>query len=71
MGGFDAVSQLRLATTEQLTGGETEWTEAKWTQKENLPRPLWGLRAATLGNIVYLTGEAIVGIVKLTTPQLQ
>ena len=64
--GFDGDGELRLATTEQLTEGEAEWT-----QSENLPRALWGLRAASLGNIVYLTGQAMVDIVILTTHQLQ
>ena len=64
MGGFDG--QSKLASTEQLTEGE-----ADWRQSENLPRPLWGLRAASLGNIVYLTGQVIVDMVTLTTHQLQ
>ena len=68
MGGYDGESRLHLATTEQLTEGE-----ADWRQSVHLPRPLWGLRAATLGNIVYLTGQVIVDldVVKLTTHQQQ
>ena len=52
MGG--KIGESYLATTEQLTVGDT-----KWTQTEELPRPLMGLKAATLGNTVYLTGEIV------------
>ena len=46
-----------LSSTEQLTlGGKS------WRPSTPLPRPLVRLRAATLDNIIYITGEMIVVI---------
>ena len=46
-----------LSSTEQLTLGEKSWRPSA-----PLPRPLVRLRAATLNNIIYITGEMIVVI---------
>ena len=51
MGGTDSNGEP-LSSTEQYSPGEQAWREAT-----PLPRELHGLRAATLRNIVYLTGE--------------
>ena len=51
MGGWDAASE-RLASTEKLVLGEKKWSEIK-----ALPVPLTELRATTLDNIVYITGQ--------------
>ena len=53
MGGEDGSSFL--STTEQYSPGDDSWREST-----ALPRPLDGPRAATLGNIVYLTGEMMI-----------
>ena len=52
--GGSGIGRTRLDTTEQLTEGAKKWTETT-----KLPRPLMDLRAITLGNIVYLTGQII------------
>ena len=54
-GGYNG--RTRLDTTEQWTEGAKKWTETT-----KLPRPLMDLRAITLGNIVYLTGQVIYNI---------
>ena len=56
MGGMDG--SKALSSTEQYSPGDDSWREST-----ALPRPLYGLRAATLGNIVYLTGEMVILIV--------
>ena len=53
MGGYDG--EKRLSSTETLQLGERAWREST-----ALPRPLFGLRAATLDNIIYITGEIII-----------
>ena len=55
MGGY---GDERLSSTETLQLGEDAWREST-----ALPRPLSGLRAATLNNIIYITGEMIMLIV--------
>ena len=57
MGGLDD-DYKRLSSTETLQLGEDAWREST-----ALPRPLNGLRAATLDNIIYITGEMIMLIV--------
>ena len=57
MGGRDAENEY-LSSTEQYSPGDDSWREST-----ALPRPMAGLRAATLGNIVYLTGDMIILIV--------
>ena len=47
-----------LSSTETLQLGEDAWREST-----ALPQPLAGLRAATLDNIIYITGEMIMLIV--------
>ena len=47
-----------LSSTETLQLGEDAWREST-----PLPRPLYELRAATLDNIIYITGEMIMLIV--------
>ena len=47
-----------LSSTETLQLGEDAWREST-----ALPRPLAGLKAATLDNIIYITGEMIMFIV--------
>jgi len=49
MGGWDGDNYI--ASTETLQLGEDAWREST-----ALPRPLAGLRAATLDNIIYITG---------------
>jgi len=49
MGGYDGDDYL--SSTETLQLGEDAWREST-----ALPRPLAGLRAATLDNIIYITG---------------
>ena len=56
MGGHDG--DEILSSTETLQLGEDAWREST-----ALPQPLWGLRAATLDNIIYITGEMIMLIV--------
>ena len=56
MGGYDGVNYL--SSTETLQLGEDAWREST-----ALTRPLAGLRAATLDNIIYITGEMIMLIV--------
>ena len=56
MGGYDV--NKRLSSTETFHLGEDAWREST-----ALPRPLLGLRAATLDNIIYITGEMIMLIV--------
>ena len=56
MGGGDG--NEKLSSTETLKLGEDAWREST-----ALPRPLFGLRAATLDNIIYITGEMIMLIV--------
>ena len=56
MGGYDG--DEILSSTETLQLGDSAWRESR-----ALPRPLFGLRAATLDNIVYITGEMIMLIV--------
>ena len=58
MGGWDDGYPYYLSSTETLQLGEDAWREST-----ALPRPLWGLRAATLDNIIYITGEMIMLIV--------
>ena len=43
-----------LSNTETLQLGEDAWREST-----ALPRQLYGLQAATLDNIIYITGETI------------
>ena len=57
MGGAD--DEKRLSSTETLQLGE----EDTWRQSTALPGPLSSLRAATLDNIIYITGEMIMLIV--------
>ena len=57
MGGYVGGSKY-LSSTETLKLGEDAWREST-----ALPRPLFGLRAATLDNIIYITGEMIMLIV--------
>ena len=57
MGGVDDGDNY-LSSTETLQLGEDAWREST-----ALPRPLYGLRAATLDNIIYITGEMIMLIV--------
>ena len=59
MGGYDGGNE-RLSSTEQYSPGDDSWREST-----ALPRPLEAPRAATLGNIVYLTGEMMILIVCL------
>ena len=47
-----------LSSTETLLLGEDAWREST-----ALPRSLWGLSAATLDNIIYITGEMIMLLV--------
>ena len=54
MGGYDGGNE-RLSSTEQYSLGDDSW---RWSTA--LPLPMSGLRAATLGNIVYLTGEMMI-----------
>ena len=54
MGGRDGKDE-RFSSTEQYSPGDDSWREST-----ALPRPLSSTRAATLGNIVYLTGEMII-----------
>ena len=54
MGGNDDDNNF-LSSTETLQLGEDAWREST-----ALPRPLAGLRAATLDNIIYITGEMIM-----------
>ena len=54
--GGSGIGRTRLDTTEQLTEGAKKWKKLEATK---LPRPLMDLRAITLGNIVYLTGQVI------------
>jgi len=51
MGGKDYLKGSYLSSTETLQLGERAWREST-----ALPRPLFGLRAATLDNIIYITG---------------
>ena len=53
MGGTD-VSDNHLTTTEQLPEGQNSW---ELITALDLPRPLTSVRAVTISNIVYLTGE--------------
>ena len=55
MGGY---GNRRLSSTETLQLGEDAWREST-----PLPRPLSRLRAASLDNIIYITGEMIMLIV--------
>ena len=55
MGGF---GDKLLSSTETLQLGEDAWREST-----ALPHPLYDLRAATLDNIIYITGEMIMLIV--------
>ena len=57
MGG-DGDGLETLSSTETLQLGEDAWREST-----ALPRPLDDLRAATLDNIIYITGEMIMLIV--------
>ena len=57
MGGYVNIFTA-LSSTETLQLGEDAWREST-----ALPRPLVGLRAATLDNIIYITGEMIMLIV--------
>ena len=54
MGGWDDGNKI-LSSTETLQLGEDAWRESA-----ALPQPLTGLRAATLDNIIYITGEMIM-----------
>ena len=53
MGGWDGDD--RLSSTEMLSEGEDNWRE-----RAPLPRPLYGLRSVSLGNVIYLTGQMII-----------
>ena len=53
VGGFNGFEVISSTETFQL--GDDYWTEST-----ALPRPLSGLRAATLDNIIYVTGEMIM-----------
>ena len=44
-----------LSSTEMLSEGEDTWRE-----RAPLPRPLYGLRSVSLGNVIYLTGQMII-----------
>ena len=55
MGGKDYLKGSYLSSTETLQLGERAWREST-----ALPRPLFGLRAATLDNIIFVTGEMIM-----------
>ena len=57
MGGVGDGNKI-LSSTETLKLGEDTWREST-----ALPRPLSHLRAATLDNIIYITGEMIMSIV--------
>ena len=52
MGGFGSKF---LSSTEQYTPGDTSWTEST-----ALPRPLWGLKATSLDNKIFITGEMMI-----------
>ena len=56
MGGDDDIESLSSTETQQV--GDSTWREST-----ALPRPLDDLRAATLDNIIYITGEMIMLIV--------
>ena len=53
MGGTDN-RDFPLSTTEQLTEGQGSW---ELIEALELPRPLTALRAVTITNMVYLTGQ--------------
>ena len=53
MGGYDGDDYL--SSTEMLSEGEDTWRE-----RAPLPRPLYGLRSVSLGNVIYLTGQMII-----------
>ena len=55
MAGFDFRSSDTLSSTEQYTPGDTSWTESA-----ALPRRLFGSRATTLDNKIFLTGEMMI-----------
>ena len=57
MGGYDGNS---LSSTEQYTTGDTSWTEST-----ALPSGLVGLKATTLNNKIFLTGEMMIVIMIL------
>ena len=57
MGGYDDGFET-LSSTETLQLGEDAWREST-----ALPRPLSEMRAASLDNIIYITGEMIMLIV--------
>ena len=54
-GGWDGSN--RFSSTETYSPGDT-----RWRQSTPLPHWMWGHRAVTLGNIVYITGEIILVI---------
>ena len=58
MGGYIYVGDERLSFTETLQLGDSTWREST-----ALPRPLNALRATTLDNLIYITGEMIMLIV--------
>ena len=59
MGGWDGGNfDDYLSSTETLQLGVSSWREST-----ALPRTLWRLKAATLDNIIYITGEMIMLIV--------